>query len=86
MLSLEFAGFFGRLLQLPIWCAQVDDEGNALVAGYTKSSRLDGHSTPGHGWASGFLMKFNSQGVYQWTRVHSGERDARPTSLQADRL
>ena len=65
----------------------MDDEGNALVAGYTKSLRLDGHFTSAYASGySGFLMKFNAQGVHQWTRVLGGGSDERPIALQVDRV
>ena len=66
--------------QLSIF-AQVDDVGNAWVAGYTYSS-LDGNANAGY--KDIFLMKFDAQGVHLWTRQRggSGYDDAR--ALQAD--
>ena len=66
--------------QLSIF-AQVDKVGNAWVAGYTESS-LDGHTNAGS--ADVFLMKFDSQGVHQWTRQRGGERWDEAQGLQAD--
>ena len=70
-----FIGSLGHILiqssrRLSIWCPQVDAEGDAWVAGYTFSSRLDGHDNAGANDI--FLMKFNAQGAHQWTRVHGG--------------
>ncbi|CAL1137452.1 unnamed protein product [Cladocopium goreaui] len=61
---------------------QVDAEGDAWVAGYTDSSRLDGHDNAGG--RDVFLMKFNAQGVHQWTRVHGGKGSDMAQALQAD--
>ena len=55
--------------QLSIF-AQVDDVGNAWVAGYTSNS-LDGHANAG--MIDIFLMKFDAQGVHLWTRQRGGE-------------
>ena len=69
-----------------MWCdadqlAQVDDVGNAWVAGYTGSS-LDGHANAGL-WDI-FLMKFDAQGVHLWTRQRGGGGDDSARALQAD--
>ena len=69
-----------------MWCdadqlAQVDNVGNAWVAGYTRSS-LDGHANAGGNDI--FLMKFDAQGVHLWTRQRGGERDDYAQALQAD--
>ena len=58
--------------------AQVDDVGNAWVAGYMYSS-LDGHANAGS--SDIFLMKFDAQGVHLWTRQRGGEDYE---ALQAD--
>ena len=63
--------------QLSIF-AQVDDAGNAWVAGDTRSS-LDGHTNANDDI---FLMKFDAQGVHLWTRQRGGNDRAR--ALQAD--
>ena len=61
--------------------AQVDVNGLAWVAGYTSSS-LDGHRNAG-GWDI-FLMKFDGEGVHQWTHQRGGEGDDVARALQAD--
>ena len=66
--------------QLSIF-AQVDDVGNAWVAGYTASS-LDGHTNVGG--RDIFLMKFDAQGVHLWTRQRGGQDDDMAKGLQAD--
>ena len=48
---------------------------------FTESS-LDGHSNAG-GWDF-FLMKFDGEGVHQWTHQHGGEGDDVALALQAD--
>ena len=69
-----------RKAQLSVF-AQVDEVGNAWVAGCTESS-LDGHTNAGS--ADVFLMKFDAQGVHQWTRQRGGERWDEAQGLQAD--
>jgi len=69
-----------------MWCdadqlAQVDDVGNAWVAGSTFGS-LDGHTNAGS--RDMFLMKFDAQGVHQWTRQRGGEDFDLAQALQAD--
>ena len=66
--------------QLSIF-AQVDNVGNAWVAGSTHSS-LDGHTNAGE--YDIFLMKFNAQGVHLWTRQLGGESYDYAYALQAD--
>ena len=61
--------------------AQVDDVGNAWVAGATRSS-LDGHTNAGV--YDIFLMKFDAQGVHLWTRQRGGEDNDYAEALQAD--
>ena len=63
--------------QLP----QVDAVGNAWVAGCTDGS-LDGNTNAGR--MDIFLMKFDSQGVHQWTRQRGGEGNDYAWALQAD--
>ena len=65
--------------QLSIF-AQVDDVGNAWVAGRTGSS-LDGN--PNAGYDDIFLMKFDTQGVHLWTRQRGGEGRDYAFALQA---
>ena len=72
--------------QLTMWCdadqlAQVDDVGNAWVAGGTHSS-LDGHTNAGSNDI--FLMKFDAQGVHLWTRQRGGGSWDEAQALQAD--
>eukprot|EP00435_Cladocopium_sp_Y103_P055951 s939_g18.t1 len=69
----EFFDFAGAL--------QVDGVGNAWVAGYTVSS-LDGHTNAGS--FDIFLMKFDAQGVHQWTSQHGGEGWDVASALQVD--
>ena len=69
-----------------MWCdadqlAQVDDVGNAWVAGGTHSS-LDGHTNAGSNDI--FLMKFDAQGVHLWTRQRGGGSWDEAQALQAD--
>ena len=69
-----------------MWCdadqlAQVDDVGNAWVAGYTVSS-LDGNANAGS--SDIFLMKFDAQGVHLWTRQRGGKGRDEANALQAD--
>ena len=66
--------------QLSIF-AQVDNVGNAWVAGHTWSS-LDGHANAGY-WDI-FLMKFDAQGVHLWTRQRGGRGLDDARALQAD--
>ena len=66
--------------QLSIF-AQVDDVGNAWVAGSTYSS-LDGHANAGS--SDIFLMKFDAQGVHLWTRQRGGRSWDEARALQAD--
>ena len=66
--------------QLSIF-AQVDDVGNAWVAGDTLSS-LDGHTHAGR--ADIFLMNFDAQGVHLWTRQRGGGGSDWARALQAD--
>ena len=66
--------------QLSIF-AQVDDVGNAWVAGYTYSS-LDGHTNAGG--SDVFLMKFDAQGVHLWTRQRGGGGKDDAWALQAE--
>ena len=66
--------------QLPIF-AQVDNVGNAWVAGFTRSS-LDGHANAGYNDI--FLMKFDAQGVHLWTRQRGGGGYDYARALQAD--
>ena len=66
--------------QLSIF-AQVDNVGNAWVAGGTESS-LDGN--PIAGGSDIFLMKFDAQGVHLWTRQRGGEGIDYAFALQAD--
>ena len=61
--------------------AQVDDVGNAWVAGSTDGS-LDGNTNAGV--ADIFLMKFDAQGVHLWTRQHGGRSSDLAQALQAD--
>ena len=61
--------------------AQVDVNGHAWVAGYTGSS-LDGHSAGGRDI---LLMKFDGEGVHQWTDQRGGEGDDYAHALQAVR-
>ena len=61
--------------------AQVDVNGHAWVAGYTESS-LDGHSNAGG--RDILLMKFDAQGVHQWTDQRGGKGDDDARALQAD--
>ena len=68
-----------RKAQLSVF-AQVDEVGNAWVAGCTESS-LDGHTNAGS--ADVFLMKFDAQGVHQWTRQRGGENWDYALALQA---
>ena len=63
--------------------AQVDVNGHAWVAGYTRSS-LDGHSNAGGNDI--FLMKFDGEGVHQWTDQRGGKGDDYANALQAVRL
>ena len=67
--------------QLSIF-AQVDAVGNAWVAGYTDGS-LDGQTSAG-GYDV-FLMKFDAQGVHQWTRQRGGGGSDYAYALQAVR-
>ena len=69
-----------------MWCdadqlAQVDDVGNAWVAGDTSNS-LDGN--PNAGGSDIFLMKFDAQGVHLWTHQRGGESSDSAWALQAD--
>ena len=69
-----------------MWCdadqlAEVDDVGNAWVAGATWSS-LDGHTNAG--LYDIFLMKFDAQGVHLWTRQRGGEGSDYAWALEAD--
>ena len=69
-----------------MWCdadqlAQVDDVGNAWVAGGTVSS-LDGNTNAGK--IDIFLMKFDAQGVHLWTRQRGGKNWDKAHGLQAD--
>ena len=66
--------------QLSIF-AQVDNVGNAWVAGDTTSS-LDGHTNAGY--SDIFLMKFDAQGVHLWTRQRGGESYDNAQALKAD--
>ena len=66
--------------QLPIF-AQVDDVGNAWVAGYTWFS-LDEHAEGGR--SDIFLIKFDARGVHLWTRQRGGEGYDYASALQAD--
>ena len=66
--------------QLSIF-AQVDNVGNAWVAGFTGSS-LDGN--PNAGSDDIFLMKFDAQGVHLWTRQRGGGGSDDARALQAD--
>ena len=66
--------------QLSIF-AQVDDVGNAWVAGSTESS-LDGHANAGS--YDIFLMKLDAQGVHLWTRQRGGKGSDEARALQAD--
>ena len=66
--------------QLSIF-AQVDDVGNAWVAGATWSS-LDGHVNAGS--YDIFLMKFDAQGVHLWTRQRGGRGLDDARALKAD--
>ena len=61
--------------------AQVDVSGHAWMAGYTKSS-LDGHSNAGG--QDKCIMKFDDEGVHQWTHQRGGEGDDIALALQAD--
>ena len=65
--------------QLSIF-AQVDNVGNAWVAG--SNSSLDGHTNAGE--YDIFLMKFDAQGVHLWTRQLGGESYDYAYALQAD--
>ena len=69
-----------------MWCdadqlAQVDDVGNAWVAGSTEN-HLDGHTNAGY--FDIFLMKFDAQGVHLWTRQRGGKDSDGARALQAD--
>jgi len=66
--------------QLSIF-AQMDDVGNAWVAGETESF-LDGNANAGG--SDIFLMKFDAQGVHLWTRQRGGGGDDSARALQAD--
>jgi len=70
-----------------MWCdadqlAQVDDVGNAWVAGCTYSS-LDGNTNAGSDDV--VLMKFDAQGVHLWTRQQGGKMSDMAYALQAIR-
>ena len=88
---LKLAGFHTHLFHLHMHLvaphspadqsAQVDVHGHAWVAGYTDSS-LDGHSNGG-GYDI-ILMKFDGEGVHQWTHQRGGEGDDKAHALQAD--
>eukprot|EP00435_Cladocopium_sp_Y103_P000633 s5779_g1.t1 len=60
---------------------QVDGVGNAWLAGYTYSS-LDGNTNAG--FNDIFLMRFDAQGVHQWTRQRGGEGADYARAFQAD--
>ena len=62
---------------------QVDDLGNALVVGRTDSS-LDSNGNANAGRWDIFLMKFDAQGVHQWTRQRGGQDSDYANALQAD--
>ena len=66
--------------QLSIF-AQVDNAGNAWVAGGTWSS-LDGHTNAGSDDI--FLMKFDAQGVHLWTHQRGGGGYDGARALEAD--
>ena len=61
--------------------AQVDVNGHAWVAGYTKSS-LDGHSNAGN--LDIFLMEFDGEGFHQWTHQRGGEGNEWARGFQVD--
>ena len=63
--------------QLSIF-AQVDDVGNAWVAGWTSNS-LDGHTNAGRDDI--FLMKFDAQGATRWAPWMAIPTRARLTSF-----
>ena len=67
-------------MQLLTWCAQVDANGSAWVAGLTTSS-LDGQSNNKVGHDI-FLMKFDAQGLHQWTRQRGDQWEDKAYSLQ----
>jgi len=70
-------GFFP---QFSFLCVQVDDVGNAWVAGCTWTSFLDGEPRA----YDLFLMKFDVQGVHQWTSQRGGQGWDEAQALQAD--
>ena len=73
-------------MHLLIRCAKVDAKGNAWVAGETNSFYLDGQRRQRGTRLDVFLMKFDAQGVHQWTRVRGGGGDDGARALQADGL
>ena len=62
-------------------CAQVDVNGHAWVAGYTRSS-LDGHSNAGG--VDIFIMNFDGEGVHQWTHQRGGKGYDMAFAIQVD--
>ena len=60
---------------------QGDAYGNLFVAGYTRSSTLDGFCNAGA--SDVFLMSFDGSGVWQWTAVRGGSIDEYAYALQA---
>lgn len=63
--------------------AAVDKDGNVFVTGYTVGG-IDG--IPGAGGKDAFLVKFNSSGAKQWTRLLSTASDDVGTSVAVDSL
>lgn len=50
----------------------VDQEGNLILAGTTFSS--NGYVSDQHGKGDGWIIKFDSSGMYQWSHAYGGSR------------
>ena len=72
-------------MHLLIRCAKVDAKGNAWVAGETKLEEF-AFFAGARPQLDVFIMKFDAQGVHQWTRVRWGYGDDKARALQADGL
>lgn len=60
----------------------VDAAGNIYMTGSTESSSFDGQTNKGGDDA--FVMKYDSTGKWQWTRLRGGSRDDHGTGIAVD--
>jgi uncharacterized membrane protein len=73
--ALIWATYYGSSGNEESWSCDTDALGNVFLAGYTNSSTniaVGGYQTSIGGGNDGYLVKFNSAGVLQWSTYYGG--------------